>query len=674
MVIACLLLTATGAFGQGNDELRDFDLTRESAAAGRCSEPACQRLAREIGAAAEAASRAKTAFVTALRHCVAGLPGSYGDEGPRVRSALTGMATALAQWDEAIKDYRNVLNAVRSADASVALGSAYFDRGRVADAIEQYKRAVDRAPASGQSSLLLALAYEAIGAREDAARALARASRASPDSAAIGYVKVQHAIASGDESRVSQALLEFLNRQTRFVNTTTQTASATPFIRPGLLRETAGSAPVFVPAGYAEGLRLLNARRYDEAIVALRGALERDPLAASGDDLEGRMRGAKALRDGNVAGAIAQLEGAVETSPESVELRRLLATAYAADERYEQGIAQLTAAIQRKPGDERPRLALAEVFIAAGQIDAAEQTLKNTVETLPDSGRAYHRLGRLYQSRSRIPEAIAALSRSAERPILVGLDSLYEAIAVLRVGEGEFVDAIAAYRLELDANPNNAVAHRRLGDLYAQEGRLDEALAEYAAAMLIDPRDADTHASRAQALLRLSRFADAEVAARTAVSLNPSHEPARYALGTALMRTGRSEEGLSALQEFERLQTATRAQSDAAWQLKLLKDQAIERTERQDYRGAADLLREAVKYAPSDGSVHLAAGALFVKAGEFEQAIPLLQEALARQMLDAHRYLAEAYASLGRNEESRTHRVAYDAVKAARVRPDAVEP
>jgi tetratricopeptide (TPR) repeat protein len=266
------------------------------------------------------------------------------------------------------------------------------------------------------------------------------------------------------------------------------------------------------------------------------------------------------------------------------------------------------------------------------------------------------------------------LSRSAERPILVGLDSLYETIAVLRVGEGEFVEAIAAYRLELEANPNNAVAHRRLGDLYAQEGRLAESLAEYAAALLIDPRDADTHASRAQALLRLTRFADAEAAARTAVSLNPAHEPAHYALGTALMRTGHTEEGLSALQEFERLRAATRAQSDAGWQLKLLKDQAIERTERQDYRGAAGLLREAVKYAPSDGSVHLAAGALFVKAGDFEQAIPLLQEALSRQMRDAHRYLAEAYAALGRTEESRVHRAAYDAVKAARVRPGAVEP
>jgi Flp pilus assembly protein TadD len=134
------------------------------------------------------------------------------------------------------------------------------------------------------------------------------------------------------------------------------------------------------------------------------------------------------------------------------------------------------------------------------------------------------------------------------------------------------------------------------------------------------------------------------------------------------MRTRRTEEGLSALQEFERLQAATRARNDAEWQLKLLKEQALEHAARHDYRGAADLLRRALAYAPPDGSVHLALGALLVKAGEFEQALPLLNEALGRETPDAHRYLAEAYAALGRDEESRVHRTAYDAVKAARMR------
>jgi predicted Zn-dependent protease len=153
-----------------------------------------------------------------------------------------------------------------------------------------------------------------------------------------------------------------------------------------------------------------------------------------------------------------------------------------------------------------------------------------------------------------------------------------------------------------------------------------------------------------------------------AVTLSPSHEAAHYALGTALLRNGMTEEGLATLQEFERLQAQTRARNDAEWQLKLLKEQALEHAARQDYRTAADVLRRAVAYSPPDGSVQLAAGALLIKAGAYEEAIPLLQEAVAREALEAHRYLAEAYAALRQNDESRAHQAAYDAVKEARLR------
>jgi predicted Zn-dependent protease len=335
---------------------------------------------------------------------------------------------------------------------------------------------------------------------------------------------------------------------------------------------------VFAPALYAEGFRLLNGRRFSEAVTSFQRAL----------DSQGGAR------------------------------------------------------------DEHDRLALAEGLMATGKVEEAERALKETAAALPESAQTHYRLGRLYQSQSRMPEALIAFTASGERVVIVGRDSLYETIAALRVADGDFAGAIAAYRLELDANPNNPAAHRRLGDLYAQDGRLGESLAEYAASLLIDPRDADAHASRAQALLRLSRFADAEAAARVAVALRPDHEAAQYALGTALMRTERMEEGLSVLQEFERLQVASRARNDAAWQVTLLKERARDHAARQDYATAADLLRRAVAYAPTDGSIRLAAGAFLIKAGKYADAIPLLKEAAERGATDAHRYLAEANAALGK--------------------------
>jgi Flp pilus assembly protein TadD len=494
------------------------------------------------------------------------------------------MSTALARWDGAIRSYRVALNgAGDSAEGHVALGTMYLDRGLTPGALDQFRRATTIAPRWAEAALLLGLAYEADGNRDEAARALTTAVRAKPESAAIGYARVQHAVASGVEEEISRVLLDFRDRHDRATPPPIPGAHATPFVKLALLRESPGVAPVFAPALYAEGFRLLHARRYSEAVAAFQRAL----------DTKGS------------------------------------------------GI------------DEHERLALAESLAASGTIEDAERALKETVAALPESGQAYYRLGRLYQSRSRMPEALAAFTASAERAVFVGRDSLYETIAALRVADGDFAGAIAAYRLELEANPNNAAAHRRLGDLYAQDGRLGESLAEYAASLSIDPRDADAHASRAQALLRLSRFADAEAAARIAVGLKPDHEAAQYALGTALMRTERTEEGQSVLQVFERLQVASRARNDAAWQIKLLTDQARDLVARQEYAAAADLLRRAAAYAPADGSIPLAAGAFLMKAGKFADAIPLLKTAVERGAPEAQRYLDEAAAALGRSEVSR---------------------
>ena len=607
--------------------------------------------------------------MAALRRLAEGLPGARGDEGPRIRTAVAEMRAALKQWDDALGGFRATLAAVGgSADVRVALGTAYLDRGLTSEAIDQFRQAVALAPRWGEASLLLALAYQAQDKRQQSARALTTAARATPDSPAIAYANVQQAVAIGDESEITRTLLAFRDRYDRGGPPTASATPSTPFLRLGLLREKPGTAPVYVPARYADGFRLVHAVRYDEAVATLQQAIERDPLAATDETLDARVHAAAAMREGSLTDAIARLERAVAQRPDATELRRMLAMAYAGDERYGQSLEQFSAAIQRDGRDERSRLTSVEILIASGQTDAAERLLVETIALLPESGQAYYRLARLYQAQSRIREAIAAFTSSAERPVLVGRDSLYETIAALRVSEGEFGDAIAASRVELEVNPNNAAAHRRLGDLYAQDGRLGESLAEFAAALFIDPRDADTHASRAQTLLRMSRFADAVAAARTAVTLRPSHEAAHYALGTALLRTGKTDEGLATLQKFEQLQAAARARRDAEWQLKLLKEQAVEQVARQDYRAAADLLRRAVAYAPPDGSVHLAAGALLIKAGEYEDAIPLLQEAVAREALEAHRYLAEAYAALHRDDESRAHQAAYDAVKGARLR------
>ena len=106
-------------------------------------------------------------------------------------------------------------------------------------------------------------------------------------SAAIGYARVQHVVNGGDEEEISRALLEFRDRHDGVVRPSNASARAAPFVRLGLLRESPGAAPVFAPVLYAKAFRLLDGRRYVEAVAAFQRALEsqneaRDELYSPG--------------------------------------------------------------------------------------------------------------------------------------------------------------------------------------------------------------------------------------------------------------------------------------------------------------------------------------------------------------------------------------------------------
>jgi tetratricopeptide (TPR) repeat protein len=298
--------------------------------------------------------------------------------------------------------------------------------------------------------------------------------------------------------------------------------------------------------------------------------------------------------------------------------------------------------------DERARLRAVERLLAAALVVEAESALRELVADVPFSGRAHYLLGRHYQSQARPLEAARELASSA-RLMVEGAGAVYEAVAVLRLTDGDMAGAVDAYQLQIEVSPENVAAHRRLGEVYGQQGKFDAALDELGAALRLKPTDADALTARAQAHLRLERFEAAEVDARRALAVRPLNEPALYALGTALLRLNRRDEGESVLRQFEALRAGSRARSDRDWQLARLKDEAGRRVDRGDYRGAANLLQEAVALAPDDPAILLAAGAVLVRSGEPATAIPLLTRALAlRDTAEARRYLSEARASAAR--------------------------
>ena len=79
-----------------------------------------------------------------------------------------------------------------------------------------------------------------------------------------------------------------------------------------------------------------------------------------------------------------------------------------------------------------------------------------------------------------------------------------------------------------------------------------------------------------------------------------------------------------------------------------------------DYEKAARVLREAVSLESNVAATHLALGFALLEAGHFAEAVVSLKKASELESApDAHRYLAEAYKSLGRLDESRTESQVY---------------
>src|SRR6185369_17513916 len=137
-----------------------------------------------------------------------------------------------------------------------------------------------------------------------------------------------------------------------------------PFPHAGLLRESAGVAPIWPPARYVPGFEAMARGAYAEAVTAFERAAAQDPLVVPppAGAVAPLAAGRTALRVGDLRGALVNLDAAVTAAPDAAEPRRLLAVALRADDRDDEAIEQLQRAVRIDPTDERGRLALGRML------------------------------------------------------------------------------------------------------------------------------------------------------------------------------------------------------------------------------------------------------------------------------------------------------------------------
>jgi len=646
-LIALTLLLAPGAPGRAlaQDPVPQCD-------SGDCGHPS-DDLARSVAGIRQA----RADFVTSFRHLLEALPGTYGDEGPALRAATAGMARALGRWDRAVRAYQAPLEKMTGdADVHVALGTVQFERGRARQAADEFTAASRLAPDRGPVFVLLGLAFDAMGRHADAAKAFARAATLPPRNAVAAYAAAQQWRLSGKP----EAAVEGFQTFHRAVEPQLPPAAARaqqPFPRAGLLRESAGVAPIWPPARYVPGFDALARGAYAEALVAFDRAVAQDPLVATPPAAAAAplAAGRAALRAGDLRAALTQLAAAVAAAPDAAEPRRLLAVALCADDRCDDAVEHLQHAVRLDPTDERARLALGRTLAATGRFEMAERAIRDTLAAIPLSAQSYFELGHLYDSKGRNGEAAEAfVAAAATRPVL-GEERVHELTARARVAATDFDGAVQAFARRVEVSPNYAPAHRALAETLLQLGRDDEALAELTAAALIEPADAQAHALRAQLYLRAGRYQEAAAAARAALARDAASSPALYALGTALLQLGQAAEGEDALARFRAGLDAARARDERGVELRVLRQSAAAHLERGEVADAVERLQAAVALQP-DAEAYSTLGTVLKQAGRTQEALDALEQAVARGGGPAaHVLLADLLAALGRMEDSRRH-------------------
>jgi tetratricopeptide (TPR) repeat protein len=514
------------------------------------------------------AAAQKGAFIEAVIELDAALAGTYGDEGPRVETALDRMTAALATWNV---EHRSAEAALRAARDPSTLARFFLTEGRPADALASVDAALRREPDRAGLHMLRGVLLDAAGRDDDALASFERAWALDPDSPVNAYLLADRVSSASSTPPASQlaSLLTALGPG----GASTRRA---PFIQVGLIDDSGASVPRFTRAMYAKGVTALANGRYDEGLRLFRAASAGDPLVVDRVARSGRAAdGVAALRQGRLPDAVANFEAATAAAPSSSEARRLLGAAHAAAGNVDASVEALADAIRLAPADERARVAMGRVLTGAGRIEDAERVLLDTIRLLPASGRARWALADLYELTGRQADAIDQLEQAAMLPMIAGKTALLWRLVNLAhqvLDEERFVSVLMR-RTRLMRN--DPFAHRSLGLAYLRAGRDVEALIELLVTAYLGHEDAQTTAVMGRIHLDAGRLTMAETVLRRAVAIAPDSTEARYALAHTLLRAGKEAEGQQQLAAFQRLQEAALVLQRQKYEKELL-----ERTER----------------------------------------------------------------------------------------------
>jgi tetratricopeptide (TPR) repeat protein len=338
------------------------------------------------------------------------------------RTAANRMGTALIVWDRNIRALearvaREIHGAPeqRAYQLHVELGVAYRARGRVADALREFDAAVALKPSASDLQLLRALTLEAAGRAEEAGKAFRTAWSLDAGNPVKAYFAAQQPGARGEAERARAVLTDTYRR----LGVDAARPAAAPFATLGAIPDNLSRTPVVADDATVDGFAKLIAGQYTDAVAALtRAGREKrvetgnSPLThfaqAQRDEAGNRVADARreyhaalagtllgrsillvgiarlAQVEGDLTGAIDAFTQAVRLQPNDPNIRKELASAYAAESRTDDAFGELMAALLIDGRDAQAHAAIGQLYLDAGRDAEAVAAFNRALELMPD--------------------------------------------------------------------------------------------------------------------------------------------------------------------------------------------------------------------------------------------------------------------------------------------------
>jgi tetratricopeptide (TPR) repeat protein len=565
------------------------------------------------------------------------------------RIRLARCYVAIGRSADAQKEALKVLEqAPDNGDALIAL----TETARNKEDIEAAEKQLQKFPKKNDASFYLAVANLSFngGDLSTAGNALQQALAADPKSSAAHMAMGNLHLVQKDQKQAGEefkkaAELAPVRSMERLKYAAFESAIGDVEEVRRIATEMTKQAPDFSPGWTLLAEVAFKAKKYDEALSLLENVFGRDPEYVDGRRLQGNVLLAK----GDTKKAIEVLERLDQTYPDSPLIKYDLARAYVQTNNMNQAAVALDQAISLNPNYNDAVLLLGQINLATGHGDKVIEPMTRLLRRSPDLRNAALVLAGAYSSLDRFDDAAAVLHNQAEfmpndpqLQIALGLSyrqakrndqarQAFEKAAQLSSNnlfpidqlieldllDKHFDTARQRIRSQFQKDPNLPAGHYWEGKVLAAEGKWDLAEPELQKTLQIDPNFSAAYDLLVQSYLATNKVSQAINELQAQLARTPNAQ-ALLTLALLYERTGNFPQ---ARDVYEKLLAINPNFVLALNNLAYLYTEHLNNLDK-----AYELARKARQLVGQDASVGDTLGWVLYKRGDYQQALPILQE------------------------------------------------